>query len=208
MVDLISLASTGLTFFVVTVSPGPATISNATIAMSHGRISSLKYGFGLSFGLAFWGLVAASGMGVVLQGSLYVLTILKVLGGLYLLWLAFLSARTAFRPDPQSKPVSEDRRWFLRGLLLNMSNPKAVLAWMAALSVGLSSNDNIYVVGISVVVCIGLAFIVNALYSLLFSIGGMMRGYQRCRRWVDGIAAGVFTVAGVGLIRSAFVRST
>jgi threonine efflux protein len=89
-----------------------------------------------------------------------------------------------------------------------MSNPKAVLARMAALSVGLNSNDNIYVVGISVLVCIGLAFIVNALYSLLFSIGGMMRGYQRCRRWVDGIAAGVFTVAGVGMIRSAFVRST
>lgn len=89
-----------------------------------------------------------------------------------------------------------------------MSNPKAVLAWMATLSVGLKSNDNIYVVGISVVVCIELAFIVNALYSMLFSIGGMMRGYQRCRRWVDGTAVGLFTIAGVGLIRSAFVRST
>lgn len=37
MIDLVSLTSIGLAFFVVAVSPGPATISNATIAMSFER---------------------------------------------------------------------------------------------------------------------------------------------------------------------------
>lgn len=36
MIDLVSLASIGMAFFVVAVSPGPANISNATVAMSHG----------------------------------------------------------------------------------------------------------------------------------------------------------------------------
>ncbi len=70
MIDLISLASTGLAFFVVAVSPGPANISNATIAMNHGRKASLIYGLGLSCGLVFRGLIAASGMGAVLRSSL------------------------------------------------------------------------------------------------------------------------------------------
>ena len=206
MIDLFSLASTGLAFFVVAVSPGPATISNATIAMSFGRKTGLIYGAGLSCGLGFWGLIAATGMGAVLQSSLYLLMILKVLGGLYLLWLAFLSARSACRSGAESMVVLAKQSWFLQGLLLNMSNPKAVLAWMAALSVGLDSDDGIHALVAATAVCIAVGFAVYALYSVLFSIGGVMRWYQRCRHWVNGAAAGLFALAGVGLIRSAFTR--
>ena len=109
MPDLLSLASIGVAFFLVTAAPGPATMSNAAIAMSYGRESGLKYGLGLSFGLAFWGLVAASGMGAVLQSSIYLLMVLKVLGGLYLLWLAFLSGRSAWRSDPEKPVESSDQ---------------------------------------------------------------------------------------------------
>ena len=206
MIELISLASIVLTFFIVTVSPGPATISNATIAMHHGRKTSLSYGAGLSCGLAFWGLIAASGMGAVLQSSLYILMMLKILGGLYLLWLAYLSARSAWRSDIENTVISSKRNWFLQGLLLNMSNPKAVLAWMAALSFGLNSNDDIYTIAIATGVCIAVGFVTNALYSILFSVGGIMRGYQRCRHWVQGVVAGLFALAGIGLIRSSFAQ--
>jgi len=48
---------------------------------------------------------------------------------------------------------------------------------MAALSVGLDSNDDIRAIATATAVCIGIGFINNALYSILFSIGGMMRGY-------------------------------
>ena len=206
MIDLSSLASIGLTFFVLAVSPGPATISNATVAMSFGRKTGLIYGAGLSCGLGFWGLVAATGMGAVLQSSLHLLMILKVLGGLYLLWLAFLSARSAWQSGTESGVVLAKQSWFLQGLLLNMSNPKAVLAWMAALSVGLDSGGGIHALVAATAVCIAEGIVVYALYSGLFSIGGVMRGYQRCRHWVNGAAAGLFTVAGFGLIRSAFTR--
>jgi len=204
--DLISLASTGLAFFVVAVTPGPANISNATIAMNHGRKISLIYSTGLSCALVFWGLIAASGMGAVLQGSLYLLIVLKVLGGLYLLWLAFLSGRSAWRSDAQTTFVSSDQKWFLQGLLLNMSNPKSVMAWMAALSVGLDANDDIHAVAAATAVCIGVGFTNNALYSILFSIGGMMRGYRRFRRRINGVVAALFTLGGFALIRSAFTR--
>ena len=203
MIDLVSMASTGLAFFVVAVSPGPATISNATIAMSQGRKASLVYGAGLSFGLVFWGLIAATGMGAVLQGSLYLLMVLKVLGGLYLLWLAFQSGRSAFQTSSEKTIAVGGSSWFVRGMLLNMSNPKSVIAWMAALSVGLSSNADTGAVIAATVVCIVVGFITNALYSILFSIKGMMMWYQRCRRKIDGVVSILFAVAGFSLLRSA-----
>ncbi|MFK7855625.1 MAG: LysE family translocator [Granulosicoccus sp.] len=202
--DLLSLASTGLAFFLVAVSPGPATISNATIAMSHGRNKSLVYGAGLSCGLVFWGLIAATGMGAVLQGSLYLLTILKIIGGGYLLWLALQTGRAAWKPEMQTTPISADKRWFFRGLLLNMSNPKSVIAWMAALSIGLESNAGTGAVMAATLVCILVGFATNAIYSLVFSLDGMMLGYQRLHRKINALVAALFALAGLGMIRSAF----
>lgn len=204
--ELASLSTVALTFFIVTVSPGPATISNATIAMQYGRKTGLSYGAGLSCGLAFWGIVAASGMGAILQGSLYLLMLLKISGGLYLLWLAFLSARSAWYSEVENAATSSERNWFLQGLLLNMSNPKAVLAWMAALSIGLNSSDGFYKIALATVLCIVFGCVAYAIYSLLFSVRSMMLAYQRCRRWIQTIVAGLFGLAGAGLLRSSFAQ--
>jgi len=207
MIDIASLGVSALAFFAVAVTPGPANLSNATIAMSHGRKTSLTYSLGLSFGLVFWGLIAASGMGAVLQGSVYLLMSLKIFGGFYLLWLAFLTARSASQATPPEIPNSSEKRWFVRGLVLNVSNPKSVIAWMAALSVGLNSTDGLSAVVATTMACSLVGFTNNALYSYLFSIDGMMRAYKRFRRRIDGVAAALFTLAGLSLIRSAFVRA-
>ncbi|MFM2484337.1 LysE family translocator [Celerinatantimonas yamalensis] len=207
---MLSLFSIGLAFFVIAVSPGPANISNATVAMSRGRTISLIYGAGLSTGLVCWGMVAASGLGVILQSSIYLLMALKLFGGLYLLWLAFLTGRSAIHPDNKSLQVASNSKshlgWFIKGVILNVSNPKTVIAWLAALSVGLGANDSTTSLMLGVIVCILVGFATNALYSIFFSFKGVMAWYQRASRWINSIVSGLFAVAGIGLIRSAFNR--
>ncbi len=209
---MFSLISIGLAFFVIAASPGPANIANATIAMSQGRKVSLIYGAGLSTGLVFWGIIAASGLGVILQSSIYLLMALKLFGGLYLLRLAYLSAKDAMQPEPESLLVSTDTEtslgWFIKGVILNISNPKTVIAWMAALSVGLGTNNSSTSLLLGVFVCIVVGFATNALYSIVFSFGGVMAWYQNARQMISGLVSGLFTLAGFGLIRSAFSRST
>lgn len=208
----VSLLSMGLVFFVIAVSPGPATLSNATIAMSQGRRASLVYGAGLSAGLVFWGVIAASGMGVVLQKSVWVLMLLKVLGGMYLLWLAYSSGRNALSSATSAAHIANDSRsssgWFARGLLLNMSNPKSVIAWMAALSVGVGVDDSTLTLAAGVTVCGLVGLLTNTLYSLLFSLNGVMQWYRRASRRINGVAAAVFAIGGLSLVRSAFSRAT
>ena len=207
MIGLMSLLSVAATFFIVTASPGPATLSNAAIAMQYGRKTGLIYGSGLSCGLAFWGLVAASGIGALLQSSLYLLTILKIMGGLYLLWLAYLSAHSICVSKAETTLYSHKRNWFMQGLLLNVSNPKAVLAWLAALSVGLDSNDDVYAITAATAACMISGATAYLFYSILFSEASVMRAYQNCRRWIDGVMVGLFALAGFSLIRSACTRS-
>ncbi|MFK7966597.1 MAG: LysE family translocator, partial [Burkholderiaceae bacterium] len=187
-----SLISIALAFWIVTVSPGPANIAVATVSMSAGRHAGMRFGFGLALGLAFWGLVAATGMGAVLKGSEIGLYAIKLIGGVYLLWLAFQSGRKAIDKEPDEIKLTGQSRWFLRGLALNLSNPKAVVAWMAALAVGLGTGNESQQVLIATLICMALGFINYAAHAYAFSLPGFMAGYQRFRQWIEGAVAGLF----------------
>ena len=206
MVDLADLMSIAVAFFIVTVSPGPANLAVATVSMSTGRRDGLMIGAGLSVGLAFWGVVAATGFGAVLQNSANLLMAIKIIGGLYLLWLAVQSGRSAMTPTPAKPQVTRKGRWFWRGLILNLSNPKAVVAWMAALSMGLGAGDGSNQVIVATAMCAMLGVVNYSAYALLLSVPQAMATYRRARRWIEAVAAGLFAIAGLGLIRSAFSR--
>lgn len=196
-----------IAFFIVTVSPGPANIAVATVAMSQGRKRGIIFGLGLACGLSFWGVIAAAGLGAVLQASEYALLTLKILGGLYLLWLAYQSA-TSFSTSFEKGDVSPNHNnWFFRGLLLNVSNPKAVVAWMSALSMGLGTGDSTAHLVFVTAICMVLGIINYVGHAVLFSYSGMMIVYQKFKRWIDGVVAALFAMAGFALIRSAFSRS-
>jgi threonine efflux protein len=206
MENLDSYLAIAVAFFIVAVSPGPANIAVATVAMHSGRRPGLLFGLGLSVGLAFWGVVAATGLGVMLQSTTTFLMFLKLFGGAYLIWLALQSGRSAARKTGNMTAQTQGGRWFWRGLLLNLSNPKAVVAWMAALSMGLGQGTGTHAVAIATLICVGLGFVNYAGYALTFSLPGFMAGYRRSRRWIDGVVTGLFALAGFSLIRSALTR--
>lgn len=206
MEHLDSYLTIAAAFLIVTVSPGPANLALATVAMHSGRRAGLFFGLGLSVGLAFWGAVAATGLGVLVQGTATLLTLLKLFGGAYLLWLALQSGRSAVRKSDATKIAAQNGAWFWRGLLLNLSNPKAVVAWMAALAMGLGQETNAHAVAGATLMCAGLGLANYTGYALTFSLPGFMAGYRRWRRWIDGVAAGLFALAGFSLVRSALSR--
>lgn len=211
MIDWTGLMGVFAAFFIVAASPGPATLAIGAISASSGRKYGMIFGAGLSTGLAFWGLVAATGFGAILQTSAFMIAILKIIGGIYLLWLAYGSAHSAMRLTAE-KPDSSNRDWkkessiYFKGLLLNLSNPKAVLAWMAALSVGLGADDTASSVIIATLGCVFIGFIVYAVYASAFSLSFVMSVYAKLRRRVDITSSALFAIAGFSLLRSAIAH--
>ena len=204
MFDTAGLITIAVAFFIAAASPGPATLAVAVVSMNFGRRTGLIFGLGLSVGLGFWGLIAATGLGALLQASTYALAVLKIAGGAYLLLLAYRSAQSAARGVYSLAGFKAQKPDFRRGLLLNLANPKAVFAWMAVLSLGLGNGSDAGHVAVATGLCIILGWLIYAGYALVFSTPGAMALYQGVRRWVDGITAGLFAFAGAGLIRSAF----
>lgn len=188
-------------------SPGPATLAVATCSMSEGRKPGLRFGIGLSVGHIFWGALAATGVGAILQTASSALMFLKLIGGAYLLWLAFNAARTTIRNAPDKVKSHTEGRWFFRGLVLNLSNPKVVMAWMTTLSLGARQDQSSLQVIVTLLLCITLAFITNIIYALVFSTGNAIAVYARLKGWIQSTAALIFAAFGVVMIRSAFDKA-
>lgn len=191
------------TFVFAAGSPGPATLAVSATAMAGGRARSMALAAGLTFGLAFWGGVVALGFGALVAESAAILTVLKLIGAGYLLYLAIGSGRAALRPAKQESlaPLEEPAgRLMRRGLFLNLSNPKAVLAWVAALALGTEAASTSVVSILIVVICAMLGGVIYIGYATLFSLAPVMAWYQRFRRWIEGVFAALFAGAALRLL--------
>ena len=207
MIDAGALMAVAAAFFVVAVAPGPATLGCAAVSMAHGRRAGLMFGAGLGLALAFWGVLAALGLGAVLAASAQAMVVLKCLGGAYLIWLAWRSARSAAAPLPVAGPADRSGRWLRRGIVLNLSNPKAIFAWGASLSLGLGPEAGAVQVAAATAICAVIGFIVYWPWIFGFSHPAMRAAYARFHAWIDGAVAALFAVAGLALIRSALSRA-
>lgn len=204
MINISSLLAISGTFFVITASPGPATLALASTSMSSGRIVGLKFCAGLTLGLALWGSIAATGLGTLLQASNHVLSFLKIIGGIYLLWLGWRSAKSALNHKAEKISAIDTNKSFSLGIILNISNPQAVFVWMAALAIGVSDNSGSMQVILATIICIVLSFLIYAFYAFVFSTAKVMQWYGKAQKWIDGIVAVLFTIASIALIKSAF----
>jgi len=193
---LLAAITSIVTFAVAAGSPGPATLAVAATAMASGRRQGLMLSLGLATGLALWGVATAIGLGLIVAQYSLALLVLKISGAVFLFYLAYKSGRAAVTLSSVQRTAGLElngAKLFLKGVMLNLLNPKAALAWVAALSLGSASVQ-------VTVICAGLGLGLYTLYALVFSLEPVMAFYQRTRRKVDAACACVFALAGLRLL--------
>lgn len=189
-------------YFIGTASPGPSNLAIMSIAANHGRKAALAFAFGVVSGSMFWAAVAKLGISAALVAYSQFIVAVKIFGGLYLLWLAFKSGRTAFAPAAAA-PRKMDRpdtlkSLYARGALLHLTNPKAVLVWVSI--VALSSNRSGSAHNAVIPGCAVIGSLVFSGYAFLFSMDSARRLYVRTRRILEGCLAVAFGAAGIRLL--------
>ncbi|MFN3259292.1 MAG: LysE family translocator [Pikeienuella sp.] len=199
MTDLAFLLAPAIAFAVACGAPGPATLGVAATAMAQGAGAAARFSLGLALVLALWGALVAAGLGPLLLASAAALTVLKIGGGLFLLWLAFGAARSAMRPGGAPAPAAA-RRHFARGALLNAMNPKAILAWAAVIALGLGPETTGAQIWAIWAVCSAIGLLIYLGYSLAFAAPPARRLYARARRGIEAATAALFGLAGLRLL--------
>jgi len=119
---------------VLLLTPGPAVLYIVTRSMGEGRRVGLISVLGVHAGTLVHVTAAAAGLSALLAASAVAFSVVKYLGGAYLIYLGVrrLLDRSSALASP-SAPAAGARRAFLDGAIVNILNPKTALFFLAFL---------------------------------------------------------------------------
>lgn len=116
-----------LAAIVIAVTPGPGAVLSMSTGLRYGYWAALTAILGLQAALLAQLLVVALGLGALLAASETAFSAIKLLGAAYLVWLGIQKWRSPAVPVDASLPAIHRKGLFLQGLLVNLTNPKAII---------------------------------------------------------------------------------
>jgi threonine/homoserine/homoserine lactone efflux protein len=196
-----------IAYLIAVASPGPAIMAIIGTSMTHGRKAGMTISLGIFGGSMTWAIAAAAGLATLLQTYAMALELLKIFGGIYLLYLAYKAFR-AVRAGGELPAAAEGpktpsfRSLVLRGYGIHVTNPKAIFAWLAIIALGMPQGAPASVAVLIIAVCCTTGFVVFMGYAILFSTSHALKVYRNARRWIEGAMAGFYCFAGIKLLTS------
>lgn len=191
---------------VAIISPGPAVLLSVTNSLTHGFTKSVFSSLGNITGIFAVSSAAALGLGAVLQTSILMFTALKIFGAVYLIHLGIRQWRSKHNIFETSIETSKSnqriRKSFVQGLLVAISNPKAILFFTALFPQFIDLSKPIWVQFIILTTTfMFFSFIILVTYALsAHSVKGWFAKSNRavCLNRISGT---IFISFGLGILR-------
>jgi threonine/homoserine/homoserine lactone efflux protein len=191
----------------VTLAPGPDILYVIAKGISQGRVTAVVAATGFVSGLSVHTAFAATGLSALLVASAVAFTVVKIAGGVYLIYLGVRAWLSRGLVSVPAVTVNHSHpRIFAQAFLMNVLNPKVAIFFLAFLPQFIH-RDSGHVP--SQFVALGLAFALQAwiVFSVMgvFSsaVGGCINTRPRFARFLDRLVGSIFIALGA---RLAFVR--
>jgi threonine efflux protein len=205
---LMLFLTVALVHIVALMSPGPDFFFVSQTAVSRSRKEAMMGVLGITAGVMVWAAVALLGLNLILEKMAWLHSIIMVGGGLYLCWMGYQMLRGALKKEekaaqaPQVELATSSGRSFMKGLLTNLANPKAIIYFGSVFSLFVGDSVGAHARwGIFVLIALE-TFAWFTVVASLFALPAMRRGYQRLAKWIDGFAGALFAGFGIHLIIS------
>ncbi len=203
-----SIISVYIAAAVALTSPGPN-----FVAITSSAVQSRLYGqyvaLGISIGTGIWALFAATGISTLLNTNKELAMILSITGALYLCWLGIKSIRsikstgTSTNTDSTANYSQESPTRGLRiGLLIQLTNPKSALFWMAITSLAIVPDSPLSVIAALAIGSFLIALVWHVLLALLFSTGPAQATYLSMKPVFSCVFGVVFIALGLSVFYS------
>ncbi len=190
------------------VSPGPSFIVVARNAIALSRAHGMATALGMGTGAGTFGLLAILGLHAVLTAVPMAFIVLKVLGGLYLLYLGYLIFGGAKQPlhvqTGDNVAMMSLTRAYFTGLFTQLSNPKTAIVFASVFSALLPPEIPLW---FYVALPLIAAVIDGGWYLLVaFLLSGEKprQTYLKFKTGIDRTAGGVMGLLGLKLVSSGF----
>lgn len=187
------------------MSPGPSFVMVSRIAVISSRRAGLAAALGMGIGGAMFAGLALLGLTALLLEVDWLYLLLKIGGGLYLVYLGIRIWRGARQPleittGTETPSIASPLRAFLLGLATQLSNPKTAVVYGGIFAALLPAKPETWMV-----VALPLStFVVEAGWyaavALAFSASRPRAVYIGWKLWIDRAAGGVMGLLGLRLL--------
>lgn len=196
--EISTLVSIGLVQMLAVISPGPSFLVTARTAVARSRFDGVKVGLGIGAGTVIWSSAALLGLNVLFRAVPVLFLGMKIMGALFILWIALQIFRHADDPVAIEGANGENGASpFMSGFLTQISNPKAAVFFGSIFIAMLPSAVPVWMM-------VALIALVSfnevwwyALVALFFGARPVRRFYIRAKVWIDRVT-GLF-LGGLGL---------
>lgn len=176
--------------------PGPDNLFVLTQSALYGPRLGVTVTLGLCAGLVIHTVAVAFGVAAIFQTSQTAFDALKIIGAAYLIYLAYKSFRA--KPevlDGSGQSVLPMRAMFLRGIVMNVTNPKVAIFFLAFLPQFTSPDrgsiaGQMLLLGAIFIVCTLISF--TLISTLAGSLSRWLRNSDRGQLWLNRVAGLVF----------------
>jgi threonine/homoserine/homoserine lactone efflux protein len=179
--------------------PGPAVIYVVTRSLDQGRAAGLVSVLGIETGTFAYALAAAAGLTGLIAASEVGFTVVRYAGAAYLVYLGL--RKLLDRDAPDGAPAGDRSRLYLRGVLVQLLNPKIAIFFLAFLPQFADGSRGPVALQVLVLGTLFtlLAIISDGAYVLLAgAVGGWLRSGQRARRRLARLSGGIYVGLGIG----------
>jgi homoserine/homoserine lactone efflux protein len=199
--------STWLAFFVaawaISFTPGAGAIAAMTAGLKYGFTRGYWNTIGLILGIMGQFIIVAVGLGAVLATSEVAFSIVKYLGVIYLIYLGIRQIRTDAAPvavdtgDPADFSI---RALVMRGILVNLINPKGTVFLMAVVPQFVNTSAPLTLQYVTIAATLAFTDLVAmGIYTLLAAkVLRLLRSAHHIR-WMNRLFGSFFILAGVFL---------
>lgn len=183
---------------VLCFTPGPAVLLIVSQGMKRGFKPSLRGALGICTGNIIYFALSATGLGALLIASGKVFEAIRWIGAGYLIFMGLrMMVGSTKEQEPQADQVVRDDS-FRQALLVQLSNPKAVVFFTALLPQFIDPKGPVALQFFTLgVISTLIEFPVLALYGFAADKGRAV--YARHTRWIERIAGGCLVAAGAKL---------
>ncbi|NSX55676.1 LysE family translocator [Parasulfitobacter algicola] len=194
------LGSIALIHLAAAISPGPSFVVSVKTAAAEGfRVAAaLAVGFGL--GALIWALAALLGLAVLFKVMPQLLMALKIIGGIFLCFIAFMMWRHANDPIDVIENDAPPRTMLSAvrlGLVTQLANPKPAV-FFGAVFIGLVPEGSSLA---SLSLILAIIFINETLWYVIvaktFSTHTARNAYTKFKAWVDRAFGGLIALFGL-----------
>ena len=184
---------------ILLVIPGPTILTVISYSMAQGKRARLPLVAAVALGDSTALVLSLLGLGTLLAASAFWFTVVKIIGGFYLLFLGIKMFRAGISPTEVLKPAAPVSTWRLFGntWLVTALNPKGIVFFVAFLPQFIDRhadiNHQLWVLAITFVV---MATINATLYAVFAATAASFLASRRAKRGFNLAGGSLLSIAG------------